>query len=188
MKGNKAIKHKLKGNFPFSNPISCNNTVKSAQSLVQSDEESQRSLWKFKSSRMACSCGSSQNPACTLALGQWNNFKEIQGILVSENLLQSCVVSLAYLQAGQLLVPIQNGLLIWAFICKESSVQRQRNCLLRGLTVEQHISDLESEQQCSHLLWMTLKCSVFQSHLDISGAQFSLTLMQKEQLDLPRIT
>lgn len=139
VKGNKAIKHKWKSNFPFSNPVSCNNIVRSTERLVQSDEQSHRSLWRSKSSRMTYSCGSSQNPACTLALGQWNNFKETRHL--SRNVgfwglpaVMCGIFSLPaiYSQSRQLLVPIQNGLLIWAFICKESSVKRQRNCLLRG--------------------------------------------------------
>lgn len=38
VKGNKGIKHKWKGNFPFPNPVSCNNVVRSAGKLVQSDK------------------------------------------------------------------------------------------------------------------------------------------------------
>lgn len=138
VKGNKAIKHKWKGNFPFSNPISCNNIVRSAERLVQSDEESHRSLWRSKSIRMAYSCGSSQNPAYTLALGQRNNCKETRHLprnsFWGHAAVMCGIFSLPaiYSWAGQVLVPIQSGLLIWACICKESSIQRQRNCLLRG--------------------------------------------------------
>lgn len=81
---------------------------------------------------MAYYCGSSQNPACTPASGQWNNFKETRPIsrnvgfwgfaTVMCGIFSLCAI---YSQAGQLSVPIQNGLLIWAFICKESSVQRK---------------------------------------------------------------
>lgn len=193
VKGNKAIKHKWKGNFPFSNPISCNNIVRSAERLVQSDEESHRSLWRSKSIRMAYSCGSSQNPAYTPALGQRNNCKETRHLprnsFWGHAAVMCGIFSLPaiYSWAGQVLVPIQSGLLIWACICKEF-YSKAKKLSSQGLTVEQHITDLESEQQCSHLLQMTLKGSVFQSHQDISGAQFSLTLMQKEQLALPRMT
>lgn len=140
-------------------------------------------------------CGSTQNPACTLALGQWNNFKETRHL--SRNIgfwgfaaVMCGIFSLPaiYSQAGQLLVPIQNGLLILSIYLQREFCSKAKKLSSQGLMVEQHVSDLESEQQCSHLLWMTLKGSVFQSHQDISGAQFSLTLMQKEQLDLPRIT
>lgn len=134
VKGNKAIKHKWKGNFPFSNPVSCNNIVRSTERLVQSDEESHRSLWRSKSSRMAYSCGSSQNPACTLALGQHNNCKETRHLSRNVGFWGHAAVTCGifslpaiYSWAGQLLVPIQSDLLIWAFICKESSIQRQRN-------------------------------------------------------------
>lgn len=146
---------------------------------------------------MAYYCGSSQNPACTLALGQWNNFKETRHLsrnvgfwgcaAVMCSIFSLCAI---YSQAGQLLVPIQNGLLIWAFICKESSVQRKKKKkpVFSG-----------AHGGAAHLrfgIWTAVlpsalndfKRSVFQSHQDISGAQFSSTLMQKEQSDLPRIT
>lgn len=122
----------------FCNPINCNNLVRSAERLLQSDNHIE-AYGGSRSSRMTYFCGNSYNPACKFALGQQNKLKETSHLSRNVGFWGHAAVVCGifslpaiYSQAGQLLLPIQNGLAIWAFIFKGGSVQRQRNWLLRS--------------------------------------------------------